>query len=1542
MDYSDFYSILLTEGSLEYVTKLLTNKKVERYLPRILELDPSKNFIVRLAQFFLENPEEPHFIDVSNTFQTYLTQKKNQWWKGEPSDKNDIKKFSTYEEFATAVGNVEAKYGALKKVGKLEFYDKFVQLDPSKKHVVKLIEFFVENPTNQQFDLIKADYEAYIKQQQNGWWADEESSKNNINKFDEFEEFSSTVHKIESEKNPDHGTCGVSDRGAKLFVFGKYIDKNDVTYQSDDVIVVHAPNMTKSKQYGDGFSTWCTARESNNYFYSYRFGTIGGIGDSSLYYVYFPNRCKINQNDNTTVIHFGVNAAGDISYTDRGNEEYTYNLDWLKQKFPEFKDVDMGKVFKHFPPSETEKRASQLADEISDNQFITLPEDEKIIYLSTGERDVNLTKFESMSPIIQDAWLKACDANKSLFKLEIIQKYPNHKYVKKFFKWMQTANQYEFTSILSDFISNNSDIRISDILTFFTQHGIVESRILSTDTIRTLIRYAENKIEMINFILSKNIPLDEDVIGTILDWIPDSDKDNIILTILNKNIELNDTIIYQCLENAKNKDKIISVLLTKNINFSDNIAGYFILFAQNKKKMLAILLKKENINVKSLWNLAVCRDILIRKINPRRLILYLIQKGLKPDEIFISDAIDNFLNFHSDNFQTIIDLLTHYKVPLDSIFTGNIIDRVLSRSKDPQKIINRLLDKQYPLKANTIQWLVYYSIDDKTKLETIYKIIQSPVIELSYEVIYAILSNVSDETVTPVVDQMLKKKLDIDAGSTVRFFKKATDRGYDKKKLIKQLIAHNAPFNEAIARMFLMSGGEIDMVLEHCTRRGINITEVFDDSLIESLISQYSSEFVMSMIIRYKITITHNRILLLLSHASNISVILQQLQSKGYDINHIFSPLVICQLVSSFSASARIGRGKIIQFIIDMEIPLNAECVNCIVEYSPTVNKKEIIYKLIERPNTTITEDIIGTMFKYLPAPDRKTFFINLMQKGIYKFTGSSKSREIFAQIAFDGANSMMEVIRVLLTKGEAIENIIDPNNLAVILFRIYASKHNSLEVTNFIVFLIENKLPLTESMVLQFFKHGDPFYTFETIFNKKLIPLDSLLYPSNIAEIMAKDGDPVKLPKLFVENQLPITEKIMGYFMRHSSDQLSTLRVVTKYINLNYTMINTILSYWDGVFGATLIKELLMNGNVELTEEITSMLVTYLYDMSSASADTVMMTEVINILLQRHAPVNTRESTRKILKTLKNPELQNATIKYLVTHYPLTVDMVRSIMDYAPNFKEALTYFLSKNISINHIVDHLSIMSGLSRIAETERQSTIDLLLDNNIELTNQIIQILNQFATNKEQTMQKIETLKAAQMAKKAQIQESDIAYGDFYTSLLLKESIFLFEGRKMVQSTSLTPTIINKILDIEKRAYPRYMQFMNMSVEKDDDGNVIYPTVDVIANYMECDPHEMFVYVGTNWFILACNRASEVEIVDWASIGGMTVNAVNAFLSILSQFKNKIISANCRETTSYMFIKKCESKGYIEILEDSPNRWGDEMMHEVKFKVKHEAPI
>jgi len=140
-------------------------------------------------------------------------------------------------------------------VEKSEYFKKFYELDPTSKrypdnpkNLITLIKWFLEDPVERQYELIKLEYEMYLEQSRLNQWRGADVVIKDIAKFPNFRAFAEEVHRIDAKyrkSDSKGGSSEIKDTGSKIEVAGKTIDKKDITYMTDEVVVARADTMQK-------------------------------------------------------------------------------------------------------------------------------------------------------------------------------------------------------------------------------------------------------------------------------------------------------------------------------------------------------------------------------------------------------------------------------------------------------------------------------------------------------------------------------------------------------------------------------------------------------------------------------------------------------------------------------------------------------------------------------------------------------------------------------------------------------------------------------------------------------------------------------------------------------------------------------------------------------------------------------------------------------------------------------------------------------------------------------------------------------------------------------------------------------------------------------------------------------------------------------------------------------------------------------------------------------------------------------------------------
>jgi len=465
--------------------------------------------------------------------------------------------------------NKDFAHNLLKDNNKLQYYDKILDIDPTKDknavYSVNLTKLFLQ-PHSQSDDQFLKDLESYFKKYiafKNRKLI--KGPEADFNKIQTFKQFHELVDKIEASliktKSKDYTkslTGDIEDSGNTIEALGKKIDKKDITYIDSNVIVIRADNSSKSKHYGGGFSNWCTAKKSGNYFYQYRLGQYGGDGPQTMYYVYFLS--DKNKTKDEMVLHFGVEEDGDISYTDMLNDEKPRTLRWLIKKFPELKVAYNNDAFKFIPLSSIERKTAELENEIEDEEFDRLSYEEREMYLLSGERKLTLRQFEELAEELKNIYLYEFENRDDDIDGEIFNKIISTKFGRVYCLALKRR-------ILDDFDEERRELTEHETWIFDFLVGVnkeyeelkkIIPKFIGKDIIIQQIKSSPNRQETINRIIDNNKELDYCLIKLIRTLIDNStNKQETIDKIINSNKKIDEYSIIPLINNSINKQDII-------------------------------------------------------------------------------------------------------------------------------------------------------------------------------------------------------------------------------------------------------------------------------------------------------------------------------------------------------------------------------------------------------------------------------------------------------------------------------------------------------------------------------------------------------------------------------------------------------------------------------------------------------------------------------------------------------------------------------------------------------------------------------------------------------------------------------------------------------------------------------------------------------------------------------------------------------------------------------------------------------------------------
>ena len=152
----------------------------------------------------------------------------------------------------------------------------------------------------------------------------------------------------------------------------------------------------------------------------------------------------------------------------------------------------------------------------------------------------------------------------------------------------------------------------------------------------------------------------------------------------------------------------------------------------------------------------------------------------------------------------------------------------------------------------------------------------------------------------------------------------------------------------------------------------------------------------------------------------------------------------------------------------------------------------------------------------------------------------------------------------------------------------------------------------------------------------------------------------------------------------------------------------------------------------------------------------------------------------------------------------------------------------------------------------------------------------------------------------------------------------------------STRFLPRwVVDKILEIEKEAYPSKYQLLNAEL-KSGEINLDKITIHDLLEFMECDGRPVF-HIEDDWYILACDDGNEIEIQDLASkTKQLDFRAIIKLKNFFQRFRDKVFIADARHSTSWKIIEGLINKGVFELLGHEPWNWSGEIFHDIKFRV------
>jgi hypothetical protein len=546
--------------------------------------------------------------------------------------------------------NQEKLRKLLVNAGKEEYYDKIVSLDTTKNGVfsIKLGKFFLEDPTDSHLQNIQAYFDKFIN------LVKKQQLKVDFNSIKSFRDFHNLIDATEAkyflsnQKKPSNDPEKEKEEEDLniVNVLNKKINKKDLKYIDANVAIVRADNKNDSIRYGSGFSTWCTARKSNNLFYSYRIK-----GEETMYYVYF---LKKSDKDPEKVIHFGLDKDGEISYTDRTNNEDDRNLPWLGEKFPELQGPIMRGIFEYVPLSKVEKDARLV---VNNETFAKFNRETKEMYISCGHGLSDWMWDNVLDDALKMLYINQFDSSLQDISDHILNQIEGTQLERRY--WVMIGRGLD-----------NKRIDTYHELLYVINNGLTDKYLLKNFDMYSISRsFASLSAEKIVKVIGDIIDLFGKLaskfdISRLIEYVIPEYKLNIAIKIINlyeSNIDYDLVHILYC--NLEDKDKVSlshAIVDKFGINMDDELINKIIDNIPQRSQKLGLIHR-----LFELFGSKANDDIILNLLR------------LSPVESRLN-AINMIINSHGSN--------------MSEITIGNIMYYSPSHRKDKLKIINKIID----------------------------------------------------------------------------------------------------------------------------------------------------------------------------------------------------------------------------------------------------------------------------------------------------------------------------------------------------------------------------------------------------------------------------------------------------------------------------------------------------------------------------------------------------------------------------------------------------------------------------------------------------------------------------------------------------------------------------------------------------------------------------------------------------------------------------------------------------------------------------------
>ena len=1447
-------------------------------------------------------------------------------------------------------------------VEKSEYFKKFYELDPTSKrypdnpkNLITLIKWFLEDPVERQYELIKLEYETYLEQSRLNQWRGADVVIKDIAKFPNFRAFAEEVHRITAKyrkSNSKSSSSEIKDSGSKIEVVGKTIDKKDITYMTDEVVVARADTMHKSIQYGSGFSSWCTARSSGNYFYEYRFGSYGDVGESTMYYVYFPKRYSENPTRDDTVLHFGVNDEGDISYTDRSNNEQVQTLSWLKSEYPEFKDVtNMQEIFPHKEITSSERKVRDLPNKMSDDDFYALSNEDKLIYLQSGsDRVINLNKFKSMSDDLKSNYLGIIENSESFLDIDILDSIKNTSMGRRYFKNLSNdnldstlhhyvyrqkfSNMVEMIRLIIENKKDNLENRnvwtiLSYVFDYISEPDValdIAKRIgqsninqLKSNQVKQLLSADsrlsfETRVEILNKTVINTLGVND--LSNLLQDYANHDSDKMIRYILqNFNDGLtNDSLVESILKSldqikSNNKLDIQSVIfqlidVRKNLGkpFDGSVITTFIKYATNTSDVIDRMGGSYNANTIDANELLKLMFAMSRKNTIDQFEQHF---GSSLPNI-TNDTIATFLYKldHDYAWGSITNILLKYtasKWSTDQI-TRLVKITVNDEESNPQR---DLLIENYLKMFGVGRWNEFSSNQLVQILSAFVNVISA--IEQVFGKDF-ILSKLNFRDFTPLyvasarpeaIDRNTKLLEFLVQNYQLTSIDIITHLRYFPVKKFESIVGTDNMNKLTDDDLFvLLNDNYIDtVVFESYIRRYIDKILQLSPYQISALLKVrlYNALILFNVLFENNYDFTNDQIVQFIGKVSSATW------------NGHFSPNEMPRILEKLGkyrlqrldndSLVKLGEANCYDFekflnYVSID-SLNVEAIRTFLKVaygrSDLYKFKTVFERLKTVVNKLTSDDIIYLMtldsnvadflLNYITTTNPSLFtssFINSILKytrdqKIYKFS----SDKLFEKIGKENVNKSLDTL--------------DVDSFNALVFKHAETFNNRPYIYGLIKTISESNLGKVSDWA---FKHMldtlSGTYNSDNMFRKLLTKPN--LNVENMYHLLL--SAPISFFKYELTSYKPIIDQL-------STSQIAELLTEIYYVDRYRALIELLgdknINRLDGKQIGSIIRTSMYGNGKETNRKLVMYFRKILHKLPPEDMEKMKQSQYFEPNdIESIAFMGNGKFTASFLNTIKNGNYKflNYFTNLSFNNTDVTQTPIKTPINYYLRFLGE--YIRSHNNTLNY-TEFEVIMRSIEEFPD----------------VVNAVLHFLSKVLKTKLYTY--LNTYNKGRKYNDKVIKE----YKRYYSDLLLEDSSFSQEN-------------LEKALDIERKAYPPHMQLINSYIEEGG-------TLDIydIADYLECGINDIVFYMGSNWFILGCNKGNELEIADWASDGGMSPGAVKKFFSVLSQYKDKTITCSARDTTSYKLIKSAEKLGYVTVLEEEEWSWGGVKMVDLKFR-------